>query len=351
MWDLVETFEDEKPWEFQLQVGETGNQNAHDWENVGLPIEDGCYAIDPTKREYAKSQNTHYRIKLTTPNGVYYSDPVSKGGILQPRDWRLAREIIRRELVRFKYSAQDGYLLKRIISGKNCTRCLDWQTNEVKDPYCPNCYGTGKECGYYYPMGCIWADVSPTTHKTNVDDQAVRGTVKDVVVSGRMLMLPLINEYDVWVSRKTDDRYYILSIQNNAEIRGVPLIANVEMRPAPYTDVIYDIPLPQQDEQLQLVGDECLTRRDDAALLAVDPSGLDFIKAIDNELITEIPPQYLAPESVVSEIRESLVKLDRMVRLTQENKNYKDKAGDLLEGLTRNLESKLAMIKKLSENK
>jgi len=66
-----------------------------------------------------------------------------------------------------------------------------------------------------------------------------------------MLMLPLISENDVWVSRKTDDRYYIRTIQNASEMRGVPLVANVELRPAPYTDVIYDVEIPQQDAWLQ----------------------------------------------------------------------------------------------------
>jgi hypothetical protein len=79
----------------------------------------------------------------------------------------------------------------------------------------------------------------------------MRGTVQDVIVAGRMLMLPLLDEMDVWVSRKTDDRYYIQAIKGVAEIRGVPLIATVEMRPAPYTDVIYNIPIPQQDAWLQ----------------------------------------------------------------------------------------------------
>ena len=122
---------------------------------------------------------------------------------------------------------------------------------EVTDPYCTQCWGTGKECGYYYPLGCIWADLSPVTRKKNLDDHGMRGTVQDVIVAGRMLMLPLLDEMDVWVSRKTDDRYYIQAIKGVAEIRGVPLIATVEMRPAPYTDVIYNIPIPQQDAWLQ----------------------------------------------------------------------------------------------------
>lgn len=250
MWTLRPKFSDPQPWTFQLQVGLNGSEFGN-WENVGLPIDNSCYAIDPQKRVYGKVLFTHYRVKLTTPNGTYYSTPVSKSGILEARDWRIAQEIVRKEKLRFRYTSQDGYLLKRRIGGKDCSRCLDLQTGEITDPYCPECLGTGQQCGYFYPLSCIWADVSPRTRRLHIDDQAVRGTVGDIVVSGRMLMLPVVDEFDVWVSRKTDDRYYIQSIQNVAEIRGVPLISNVELRPAPYTDVVYNIAIPAQDEWLQ----------------------------------------------------------------------------------------------------
>jgi hypothetical protein len=251
MWQLLPEFDDPTPRSFQLQVGKTGGDDADDWKDFGLPVENTCYAIDSVKRVYIKTQNTHYRVKLLTPAGLYYSQPTAKAGILNVRDWRLAQEIVRKERLRFRYTSQDGFLLKRRSTGENCNSCLDLQTNEVTDPYCKECWGTGKQCGYYYPMACIWADLSPRTHRMHVDDQARRGTVKDIVVTGRMLMLPLIDEQDVWVSRKTDDRYYIHSIQHMAELRGVPLIANVELRPAPFTDVIYEIPVPQQDVWLQ----------------------------------------------------------------------------------------------------
>jgi hypothetical protein len=252
MWTLREKFNDPQPWMFQLQAGRTANQDADDWTNVGLPMTNSCYMIDPEKRNYSKGgQDAHYRIKLVTPVATYYSEPTAKAGILNLRDWRLAHEIIRKERLRFRYATQDGYLLKRRITGNNCPRCLDLQTMEVKDPYCPQCWGTGKECGYYYPIGCVWADLSPLTRRRQLDNEGMRGTVRDIVITGRMLMLPLIEEKDVWISRKTDDRYYIESIQDVAEIRGVPLVANVELRPAPYTDVIYNIAIPQQDAWLQ----------------------------------------------------------------------------------------------------
>jgi len=249
-WQLLDTFSDPLPYTFQLQVGQSGNPDADDWEDVGTSIENTFYAVDGTKRVYGKTQYTHYRVKMTTSLGTYYSDPTSSGGILAPRDWRIAREIVRKERLRFRYTSQDGYLLKRRITGVACTKCLDLQTDEVTNPDCTECYGTGLQCGYFYPMGCIWADLSPKTRRKHIDDAGMRGTVNDIVVTGRMLMMPLLQETDVWVSRETDDRYYVQSIQDAAEIRGVPLVANVELRPAPYTDIIYTIAIPQQDEFL-----------------------------------------------------------------------------------------------------
>jgi hypothetical protein len=250
-WTLLNTFADALPYTFQLQVGQSGNQDADDWVDVGLPIENTYYAVDGTKRVYGKTQYTHYRVKLTTGAGTYWSDPIAKGGILGKRDWRLAREIVRKERLRSRYVSQDGYLLKRMVTGVKCTICLDLQTDEVGNPDCPECFGTGLQCGYFYPIDCVWADLSPRTHRKHIDDAGVRGTINDIVVSGRMLHLPLLQERDVWVSRKTDDRYYVQSIQNASEMRGVPLIANVELRPAPFTDVIYTIEIPQQDAALE----------------------------------------------------------------------------------------------------
>jgi hypothetical protein len=93
--------------------------------------------------------------------------------------------------------------------------------------------------------------MNPVSSRRHMDDQGMRGTIQDISIQARMLMLPLIDEKDVWVSRETDDRYFIQAIQNVSEIRGVPLVANVELRPAPYTDIVYRIPIPQQDAWLQ----------------------------------------------------------------------------------------------------
>lgn len=253
MWLLNPDFKDPNPGSFQVQVGMTGNPDADDRVNVGSPVVNSCYAIDPNRRVYGLSQYTHYRIVLTTPKGTYDSFPVSKTGVLAKRDWLIAAEIIRKEKLRYKLAGQEGYLLKYRANGDDCTRCIDFQTQEPTDPNCPQCKGTGRQCGYFYPMACVWADLSPKAHRMHIDDQGTRGTINDVVVTARMLMFPLIDELDVWVSAKTDDRYYIQTIQHIAEVRGVPILANVELRLAPYTDIVYSIEIPQQDEAISEV--------------------------------------------------------------------------------------------------
>lgn len=175
MWQLINNFTDTLPWTFQLQVGTTGGHDADDWADVGLPLDNACYAIDATKRVYGKTQNTHYRVKLSTLEGVYYSQPAAKSGILGVRDWRISQEIVRKERLRLRYTSQDGYLLKGRTTGADCASCLDLQTNEVTNPYCTECWGTGKQCGYYYPMACIWADLASKTRRTHIDDQGQRG--------------------------------------------------------------------------------------------------------------------------------------------------------------------------------
>jgi hypothetical protein len=250
MWDIVPEFSDPLPWTFQLQVGKTANNAADDWTDVGLPADNSFYAIDSAQHVFGRTQFTHYRVKLSTTIDTYYSQPTNGLGVLDRRDWRLATEAVRQERVRNRLESQVGYLLKRRSSGLRCTLCTEHQTAETLDPNCPQCFGTGFQCGYYYPMPCVYADIGPKATYTHLDPN--RGTVNDIVVQARMLMVPLLESLDVWVSKKTDDRYYIHEIQSIAERKGIPLIANVKLRPAPYSDVIYDIEIPEQIAALEV---------------------------------------------------------------------------------------------------
>ena len=141
-------------------------------------------------------------------------------------------------------AGQLGYLLKRRITGTPCTYCIDPATNECTVANCNYCYGTGFQCGYYFPIAYSWADFAPESEHVHVDEN--RGTVVDRRSAARMTNTQLIAENDVWVGRRSDARWIINSVKNVATFRGVPLVAQVEMRQAPVTDQVYQVPIPDQ---------------------------------------------------------------------------------------------------------
>lgn len=254
MWELLPGFTDPNPLSFQLQVGTTANPDADDWADVGTPVDNLYYAYDPDQRVFGKINWSYYRVLVTSSLGTYTSSPTGTAGTLSRRDWLKARNLVRRKLVTFKLGeGQEGYLLKRRVTGQRCRLCLDEQTLEVRDPVCPSCYGTGFECGYYYPMDCVWANIGLRARRLHLDGQG-RGTVGDVTVSAQMILTDLMGEDDVWVNKLTDERYFVHKVEHSIEVRGVPILGNVELRPIAYSSAIYSIEIPAQLEHLGLTG-------------------------------------------------------------------------------------------------
>lgn len=242
-WELQKTFTDPTPHTFQLQVGKTGVSTADDWEDVGAPVVDTFFVVDSTQRVYGKRLTTHYRVELTTSEGTYYSEPVATYGLLSQRDWLLAKAIVRKELLRHeKKTSPSGYFLKR--KWREGTTIVDHNvvdplTGEVVKTIDTEGKGTSKVGGYYSPLA-MFMDLSPETHHIRTDDQG-RGTVNDVRIQGRTVAFPQLNAKDVWVDATSDKRYFVHSVQHSAEIRGVPIIVNVELRPAAFNDPVYEV--------------------------------------------------------------------------------------------------------------
>lgn len=253
LWTLLPTFTDPGPLTFQLQVGRTANPNADDWEDVGGPVTDVYFAVDPEQRVFGKTNWTFYRVLLTTPKASYASPPVNTNGTLSKHDWLKVRNLVRRKRTTLRLGeGQEGYLLKRRVAGAPCPVCLDFQTKEVRDPGCPSCYGTGLECGYFYPMSCVFAAISPRSRRIHIDGES-RATIDDIVVQAQMLMTDLMIEDDVWVNKLTDDRYFVHKVDSMIEVRGVPVLSNVELRPIPFSSAIYTIAIPDQLHALGLL--------------------------------------------------------------------------------------------------
>jgi len=226
--------------DYQLQTGRTGNNSADDWVNVGLPVTNGCFAVDPEQRVYGKTQWTHYRVVLTTANDIYVSDPQPATGALDKESRLLVKEIERKELLRLKKAAgQEGVLLKRRLFGAPCD-CRDYMTEEATNSDCPECFGTGFVGGYFEPVE-YWAELTTHGHDSKQSPEG-RGTVDDATrVRLRGLNSPQVFSYDVWVAKHNDYRWILRQIGNVVEVRGVPVVISAEARLAPFSHPVYKI--------------------------------------------------------------------------------------------------------------
>jgi len=253
-WVLHPGFDDKGVYRYQLQVGTTGSNAADDWVNVGLPASNVSQLVDDTPRAYGKTQQTHYRVCLTTLEGVYISEPVSTWGNLPQKHWRLLlnRERIWERQVQTTLRGRRGYLLKRKVVGEQPEAgegTLDWMTEELINPQDPETVGTEFIGGYYAPIGCVYADLDPLARREHLDKS--RGTVNDdTKVKAVMLARPQLDSRDVWVDEATDTRWEIHGIQHVEEVSGTPVLVGAEFRLLPFSHPVYEIEIERPEVKL-----------------------------------------------------------------------------------------------------
>lgn len=248
-WDLRSDFQDPPPHTFQLQVGQTENPQADDWEDVGEAVVDAFYAVDMEQRDWGALQRATYRVSLTTARGEYVSEPTAATGVLDQRNWTDFRYVATKwtQMCRRRGGrACKGWVLKARIGGGRCI-CTDLSTGACTKPLCPLCYGTGRTCGYFAPMPNVWALFDPQTAKGYLDPAGQQNSVLDAHAKARMLACPLIEERDVWVNDATDERWLVTNrgFQNITEIRGIPVIVHVPLHIIDFGHPVYRFPIPR----------------------------------------------------------------------------------------------------------
>jgi hypothetical protein len=252
-WTLKSEFGWDSPLEFQLQYSETNNPKADDWTNVGAPVSNIYFIIDPEQRVFNNFNWASYRIRVTTAGNTYYSRPRSSFGVPSRRWWRIGREVIRTELVRLKNDelGTEMLVLKRRTRGQRCTVCVDPLTQEVTSSDCESCWGTGWLGGYYDPVECIWADFIEPPMQNDLDGGEARGTVDDSRrTTARIINIPFLFTGDILVEKYRDNRWFVKNYKPEVVIANTPLIVNVELRLLEYTNAAYKIPLDVNGDNL-----------------------------------------------------------------------------------------------------
>jgi hypothetical protein len=248
-WTLHPQLRDPGPYEFALEWGRTGLPDADDWEQIGDSAYNVFFMVDDEQRVYGKTNWTHYRVRMTTPLATYYSRPTPADSTLSFSDRARWAAMVRaqQKLLRMEHGV-NGYLLKRKLFGEPCPEnCVDELTQEITNPQCPTCHGTGFLNGYFEPVDCVYAALSQKVSRNELDGGKARGTTDDMLrVKATILAVPQLFSYDVWVDHAKDARWFIHTIQNKAEYKGVAIVYEVELRLAPYSHHIYDIEIDQQ---------------------------------------------------------------------------------------------------------
>lgn len=258
-WELNRQLVDPGVYWFQLQVGRAATPGATDWLDVGSEVADVPYLTDSSERLYGKNPETYYRVRLRTDEAVYFSEPAPIRGRLDLRDWLIVQEILRKEMLRHsKQTSNTGYLLRRKREHDTAVaaraEAYDTLTNQVIQSYgrpdeADDDFGTGLVGGYYAAVPCVFFDMS--VEKKTIDRaDPTQGTSRDDRRQARCIAIPFLDKDDVWVDKYSDERYRIKTPTVAAHHHNVPIVLNVELVLAAYTDPIYRVPLTSQLEDV-----------------------------------------------------------------------------------------------------
>ena len=251
-WGLKPKFKATGPFEFYIDFGRAGTDV---WQTVNssAPVVDDCGFLDINRYQFDQLADYYYRIRLVLPNETnphtgnpvqYISLPQQANGNWNKWDWLYGRDICRKEyLLQRKRTnmTSSGFLLKRRKWGMACPQCEDFDTGEVINSQCSICYGTGFVGGYFnaVPFTVTFEQISNREFKQNGEVSLTN----NIVQRGRAVAYPFIDTKDVFVRGDNGERFIIRSIANLAELGGIPLVVAPELRLAPTTDIIYQVPL------------------------------------------------------------------------------------------------------------
>jgi hypothetical protein len=102
-------------------------------------------------------------------------------------------------------------------------------------------YGVGFQLGYHYPF-VYW--VENLGRGSRRIDQSEQHTTDLATMRGRAISWPLPRTDDFWYECQTAKRYFVDGVQVVASLRNTPIIIQLDLKEAPSTDIIYQVPIP-----------------------------------------------------------------------------------------------------------
>lgn len=235
VWSVNPSFSAPAPWTFVVQEAPAVDGP---WTDVS-PVVSGVTAWKEAKRRIgSKAYELFFRVVMSAGGERYASGVSSPYGDLSRRDYLIARDVMRREVLHGKGMAGVEVLAYRVnTTGAPCDACRDPITGMTMDSHCKVCFGTGRNPPYYGPYG-MWATFSGDTNHNAAQD-GIGGNVEQKAFRVRMVSAIPLRKNDVIVDLRSDKRYYVDSVAVVAEMRRVPIVQEATVHEAATTDVVY----------------------------------------------------------------------------------------------------------------
>jgi hypothetical protein len=237
VWEMQGDFVAPAPWIFTIQQSQVFNGP---WTTISPGLTNVQRWTDNTHRAVSKDAVLYFRVTLTTPKTVYYSDPVAPYGEVNRREWLIIKDIMRREVLQARTLA--GVTCRiwiRSVVGAKCTVCLDPVTGGITNSACPSCFGVGKVPPYHGPYDA-WCTFTPKSTDT-VQGEGGAGTRQPVSHQVRMVVAPYMKDGDIVIDVHQDKRYYVDQVAIQTELRRVPIVQVLTCHEAPVTEPIYKL--------------------------------------------------------------------------------------------------------------
>lgn len=211
--------------------------------NADSPVQNAYTYEDDTARRRRQISLFWYRVVLIDGTDTYTSWAAPLGNGLNAALYKLARKCASEYYTHLDKSGAgtDGKLIKRKKWGTLCTDCVDPVTEQVMSENCSTCYGTGLEGGYF-PAYSLYMEFQPGAVQLE-QSTPKEGEIEAVLKKAKCPAFPVLEKEDVWVSSIANNRWILDKVAVLAEIGGVPLIYEVQLRLLEPGGIEYSIPV------------------------------------------------------------------------------------------------------------
>lgn len=236
-WKLDPLFRGLAPFRFFVEVSE-----VPDFSDLlyTLPPTGEFYAVDIAGKAQGSGIHLYYRVRLETGDDKVYYSPViiHHAQKEKARQYFLAREIMRREYVRFKYTGQKGWLLKRKNYGESDPTDLDPITGAPLHENTGS-VGTGLVGGYYKPIPITYGREGADS-STELSHEGF-GTSSQEVQKHRIVGFPMVEPYDVLVSDGNERYRYTKTAPVFMPGTDIVIVQTCDCSLLPPSDPVYSI--------------------------------------------------------------------------------------------------------------